>query len=780
MPHVKLTGALALVALVLLLAAVRAVGRPHWRWQAGEDIPVLPDRLVEWVMQCVAGAGQLLTVGGGGASAGARVGCLLLLLAFFAFLRRWMLARNAYHPGPVDVRRLVASDPEVEQQVEGLTAQLRKHLSETNLYPPTALPAEEPADNFLDLLGDVDLEPNRLGTSLLRFFSRLRPKIAYRVSGVLRDRPVEPRFGVTITVTSYAIRGSRTETIWATTWEEVVQAAGNWVMAALVPVTRASRLPPWRGWRGRDLHPDLFAAYQEGRRLGQERKFDDALDCYYAALRLDPMNLYLRTQIAGIQEKLWLHLDALETYYGAMLLDGHTCLQREKHLKRRFFRRRYRWWHNGLFEARYRYAVVLGIGEQTADEWCEKFFETSAHQRRQSDRKEIREALTPAFVDRYWRAFIGCHPSDVQDGGPFGKGDEARIRAWLRKQLADEPDREIVRVILQRACLEEMEQLARDYPRLSHLLPSTRLSGPLTWPSLRLNRDVWAPIRLAWAQRDLAEAKKGKYSISGLPSPGPWLEQSPEELDERVRRVMDRPLLYPLKRWARDCRLWRRRPWQESYNAACVYAVAMNCRDGQKDRERKDREALAAYAVMELEDAARTDRSGYQPLMRSWLLIEDPDLEALRRQERFIRFEREIYPHALPDHHRPKRPLRAEVMAYDQRLLTGAAKVMEHTWRARQLQLPADAHVLAHWFASDKELWECVYRVAKDQGYVWRDRAKLLKTVRAVADPTLLAECGLPSSLPDLDELLDDAAWFVLGGAEKRVKTLDEVIVRRL
>ncbi|MCD9899027.1 hypothetical protein LUR56_00650 [Streptomyces sp. MT29] len=76
------------------------------------------------------------------------------------------------------------------------------------------------------------------------------------------------------------------------------------MMATLVPVTRAGRRPPWQGWCGRDLPPDLFAAYQQARELSQERKFDDALDRYYEALRLDPTNLYLRTQIAGIQEQL--------------------------------------------------------------------------------------------------------------------------------------------------------------------------------------------------------------------------------------------------------------------------------------------------------------------------------------------------------------------------------------------------------------------------------------------------------------------------------------------
>ena len=79
----------------------------------------------------------------------------LVIVGFLSFitLRRWMLQRNAYTPGPVDVQQLVSSTTEGEPCLEGLTAQLRKQLSETNPYPPSALPAESPAENFLDLLG---------------------------------------------------------------------------------------------------------------------------------------------------------------------------------------------------------------------------------------------------------------------------------------------------------------------------------------------------------------------------------------------------------------------------------------------------------------------------------------------------------------------------------------------------------------------------------------------------------------------------------------------------
>ncbi|GHG64654.1 hypothetical protein GCM10018779_34730 [Streptomyces griseocarneus] len=756
-------------AALALVSAVHAVGqrKPAWHvtgnwWRPLEVISAV-------VMQCVAGVARLMTSAPDGASLSVRVGCLLLLVLTFVFWRRAMLARNAYRPGPVDVRKLVASSKEVEPQVEGLTAQLRKYLSETNLYPPAALPAEAPAENFIDLLGDVDLEPKKLGTSLLRLFSQLRPKVAYTVHGVLREKSQEPKCGVTITVTSYAMRGSRTDTLWEDTWDAVVRAAGNWVMASLVPVTRAGTRPPWQAWRGRDLKPELFAAYQDGRRLSEERKFDDALERFYMALRYDPANLYLRTQVAGIQEKLWLFMDALETYHGAMLLDGCTNRQRQRFLARgrrdlrSLLRRRYRGWHEGLLEVRYRYAIVLGVGEQLAMHWC------SDSDKRAHARNEIRQALTPAIADRHWKAFRGW--TRVTKESP--EEDEAeRIRKWLIGLLKRHEEEWLIRLVFQQACVEEMQRLAWDIPWF-HLLPfgRSRYRGTLTRTSLRLNRKVWAPLRLAWAWGD--GRPKEVSSIAGMPRAPRWIGDA-KQLDRRVRRVRDGPA-YPLKQWMRDCIPWPRRPWQDSYNTACVYAAAMNLPEC-------DREPLAVWAVGELEDAARVDRRGSHSVMRSWLLVHDPDLVLLRKAQepRFIRFEREVYPHSSPDHHRQVLPVAAEITAYHRRILQNAAQVMEHMWRLRRKQLLAEPHVVAEWFSSDREMWDCVYQFAKNGGSDWRDRERLLQELRRIAEPHLLSQYGLPPSLPELDDLLDEAARFAPDGARDRVEELVGKTVKRL
>ena len=112
------------------------------------------------------------------------------------------------------------------------------------MYPPTTLPAQAPVEGFLELLGDVELDPHKLGSVLPKVLSRLRPKLAYRVSGILQSRDAVPdQYGMTITVTAFLFGGSRAMTVWGRDWDEVIGKASIWIVNTLLPVTRAGRLP---------------------------------------------------------------------------------------------------------------------------------------------------------------------------------------------------------------------------------------------------------------------------------------------------------------------------------------------------------------------------------------------------------------------------------------------------------------------------------------------------------------------------------------------------------
>ncbi|MFW3476896.1 hypothetical protein ACN24M_38080 [Streptomyces microflavus] len=88
--------------------------------------------------------------------------------------------------------------------------------------------------------------------------------------------------------------------------------------------------------------------------------------------------------------------------------------------------------------------------------------------------------------------------------------------------------------------------------------------------------------------------------------------------------------------------------------------------------------------------------------------------------------------------------------------------------------------MLSEWFVGEAELWRCVERIASNQGRNRRDRERLLQRVREVADRRLLVRCGLPSRLPEMDDLLDEAAWDTVDGVQERIRSFEETFEKRL
>lgn len=737
-------------------AAVWWAGAGHRAWKPTTG-PDWLQKAAGWGAQLCGGVAWLFTGGHNLGLWGARVACLALLGVTLWAWRRAMLHRNAYKPGPVDVRTLETALPEGPEAplVDDLTARFRKQLSETELYAPTQLPAEAPADSFLDLVGDVDLEPQNLGTSLLRLTSRLRPKVAYRVGGVLTVRDREPRCGITVTLTSYAIRGSRAETLWEPTWEQAVRKAGYWVASALLPITRSGRKQPWREWRGRTLPADLFETYQRARELGRERKFDEALDNYYLAVLHDPLNVQLRNQIGATQEKLGLHLDALETYFGALNLGGQGADEDNGRLTapwwnwwRRLRYQRFLWTRPGVLQARYRFAVVLGTSEQTAKQWCKD----DGSDARSTARAQIRQTLTAAFAGRYGEI--------VRDlAGGYGPGPGAWLEAVLRGDpaLARKGDRErVVSLIFQRASFLEICRLLEDYP-VARLSPRIRSGDTaLTRSALRIDRDICAPLRLVEAQIGVPESARGKGILDWRSDKVRWrpgVQRAAHAVEgltggancaETVRRAVRRCMLYGLLNG-----------WQGHYNAACGYALALrlkNCADDQQ---------LVESACGELKSALRGAEKGDVVLQRSWLLFEDPDLAKLRAKPGFANFTRVFYPHPRPD----LLPLTGdgkgasdaaaiEVTAYDRIFLESIGKAMERVWHHRTTHGSADVHSASEWFVKEKQIWELIDILAASEARNWRNRRRLFQKVQEAADSTVQARIELPAEIPEFPQIV--------------------------
>ncbi|MEU8119537.1 hypothetical protein AB0C21_12620 [Spirillospora sp. NPDC049024] len=700
------------------------------------------------------------------------------MLATLWALRRGMLGRTAFKPGPIDVKEFETDIPTGDPvpAAKDLTARFQRQLSETDLYAPINLPAEAPAENFLDLLGDVNLQPKNLASSLLHLVSRLRPRIAYRVNGVLTVRDADPCFGLTVTLTSYAIRGSRMQTFWEQSWEQAVRSAGFWVMASLIPVTRFGRNQPWRPWRDRNLPPELFAAYQQGREFARNRRFDEALDKFYRALHMDPQNAYLRNQIGTVQEQLGLYLDAMETYYDVISAAG---LGKQKEHDRLWGG----WWQRAtarlhgckpaLLQARYRFAVILGTSELTAEQWCKP----EGTPARDTAREHIRQALAPALTERY------------SAGGGLGENntdDKSHEQALPQKFLGIDSDegegranQEEIELIFQLISAFELRRLFKDFNTARFFLKALGRSRELalTKPALKVGKDAWAPLRLSqkWREVNQLLMKQDRSVLSTTHVP----IADKMNLDEiSLTYPSPKEPSLPLPHWRRD--------WQAHYNAGCVLSVAM--------RTTRNRGKLAERACQELKMAVQYSTSGYVPLARSWLLYEDPDLAELRKEQAFKRFVREFFPHATPNllpiaqegDEKRVRPTDIEVTAYDREFLGQIGKAMERVWHERAAHLPANLAAVGDWFAREKLIWKLMDTICASQARNWPNREQLLGQVNEVTDPSLRARLELPPAVPELEQILEldntilDQAWTQVDDAAKRMKDLPRVLDEQL
>ncbi|MGW1376583.1 tetratricopeptide repeat protein [Streptomyces sp. NPDC002446] len=694
---------------------------------------------------------------GKGASIGARLAFFLVLLLLLYFLWRATRAWLAYKPGAVDVQQLEDATPEgiPKPSDADLTARLRHRLSDSSMYPPATLPAQAPAESFLELLGDVEIDPKTLGTALPQLLSRLRPKLAYRVGGVLQFRDTGPdQYGMTITVTAFLFGGSRATTVWGSDWDDVIHKAGSWIVSTLLPVTRAGRLPPWRRWWGREIKPELYEAYQEANELSRAGRHHEALEQYFTAIRLDPTNSYLRAELAETQEKMGLHIDALDTCQRALTLDGQDAREYRERLwlcpggrlwpRLRYFRhpRLYR----DLLGLRYRNSIILGTSEATARQWCRRKGTTGAR---------THEQLIPLLVERYWQTAVGL---DARDASEDPHDREQAGKDSLRRTLRKSTDEKEVRLVFQRAALQETVRLAADdfWARFWLYWPAWLWSGvrrvwpaayyqsvrgpqqPVTRGAFRVNQKVWAPLRLAWASwqyGNIDEPQKWRepYSRGGTGEEVRWTDLQPEEIRALLSRAAGRR---------------SRRDWLTRYNMACVYAVALYA----TRRDHVRRQDLARLAVEQLESAVLSTRGSFAVVERSWMAEEDPDLALLREEDLFKNFVRTVYPSAEAfQQTSPGMRSDEQLREYDYRLLKEIAKVMQEVWNRRSASYQVDIQCATEWLRIERKIWKSIREISDEANLrKWQQRVSLIRFIQTNCQQASTSSPGFPPPLvPD-------------------------------
>lgn len=727
-----------------------------------------------------------------------RLGFLLLAVACFAAWKAVRKAVLAYRPGPVDVHEFVDATPERDAPAYDLKSRFCQRLSETHIYPPYAGPADPPPENFLDVAGAVDARASHPAAMVLQMLPRIWPRIGYRVTGVLQRRAPAPGFGVSVTVTSFLCGGrSAMTTQWGESWDEAIDRAAYWVLATILPVTRLGRGAPWRNWHGRELPAELFAAYDRGKRLQDRRHLDEALRYYGEALRLDPFNVDLRMMVASVQEEMGLFLDALDTYQSALVLrepggwyDAHLWTTRAERLRHparhllgtlRYLRR-----HPESQRLRYQYACTLAYTERLVRQW----FKRDAHGEREAVRRQIRQRLERAFVDRYWPAVVPLASGTGLAGGPGRLADgagalgvaagtgvasgasEARARRWLRSTLRASPA--ATAVVFQLAAAQELYRLRED-ALLARLVPTVRAElahSEITRSVLLLLRDVWAPLRLARAWHEWAPAHVARPFEDGGPLADWWRAGPRRRAGAMIRRwPCSAPVVEAAIRRARRG-AERRLRCIDFYHAACAYAVALQ---GHLDAGRGRAARLAPpvaplidRAVEQLRAALACTESGIAAdRLRRWILSSNPDLTPLRRLPDFGHFEQEVYPSLRPVVPRPDKVINSRMAAYASELVTRGALLLEETWHHRSgPAADGDAHQLIRWLDLDIAIWRTLDRISRDRARYWRDRAEFIRLLRAAVDPVRLAEAGFPPEVPRYDDVLLTGEFGAAPGAQ--------------
>ncbi|MFI0155602.1 tetratricopeptide repeat protein [Streptomyces lydicus] len=740
-----------------LIAALHWAGGGRTAW-AGKG-------LIGFLGQVFGGVGAVFKPGSGGASIGTRIAFFLVTLLLLYLLWRATRAWLAYKPGAVDVQQLEDATPDGTPKPcdTDLTARLRHRLSDSSMYPPATLPAQAPAESFLELLGDIEIDPDKLGTALPKILSRLRPQLAYRVSGILqfRESPLPDQYGMTVTVTAFLFGSSRTTTVWGSDWDDVIRKAGSWVISTMLPVTRAGRLPPWRQWWGQEIKPELYEAYQEANELQRAGRQHETLEQYFKAVRLDPTNPYVRAELAETQEKMGLHIDALDTCQRALTLDGQSTRGYRNRLwqsrwsphgrRLRYFLHPHR--YRELLGLRYRNSIILGTSEETAQQWCT---------RTGSNGKDTHENLIPILVERYWPLAVSLDDAGMALRRKRRKDQRDSGRASLRRTL-EGYDYAEVRLVMQRAALQETSRLAADdsWARVWLYWPAwlwswTRVfwpaanyqsvrgaQRPVTRGAFQINRRVWAPLRLAWASSQ----------CEGIREPQAWRRRF--SWRRPGRRIYWKPLDIPSLRRRLRLAAWlgSRRDWHTHYNSACVYAVAMRA----EDCDALSQQELAERIIAHLEQSVQATRGSFATVERSWMVEEDPDLAALRKKGTapntlFNNFVRTAYPSAEAfKQSGPSSRTDKQLREYDYRLLEEVARVMQQVWNRRSETADVDIQQATEWLRTERKIWDSLHGISADESTRrWQDRVTLIRFIQANCQPMSSVSPGFPPPLvPD-------------------------------
>jgi len=662
--------------------------------------------------------------------------------------RQIIFEAQAWRPGRIIVEQFKPAENTKDADVQRLTAAFRERLARSHLQSPAAVPALAPQGDFLDVLASTPMDPTQplsIVTGLLR---ASRPTHAYQVRGSLSKREGRAKpYGVTIHLERLPGKADPGVTLWDTDWERAIASAADHASASILPRTRRCT-SPWTAWRGYHLPAGLLNLYERGVELEEERRYDEALDSYFCALRKDPMNLALRLQIGYLQEKLALFMDAFDTYERILAVarpgrEGHGPIAsvnggagRHHHApelaltkadrsdpQRRYYRRAERRNREEiLLAARYRHAILLG-GTELPRQWCK---ESKDSPEREAERRTLRRRLTPSLAQTFGQALMSKHvewvtrpvylPRDRKNRAPKPPRTGRLRKPYTRRvvdPLAGRPDVverlhdsdpvTVLRDAKDRKALEELCVFAsiHELVELRSRLPRLRRVRELP-----LSRAMVDLSGLCLVQR----LKHVHAAMDGGTAPEP---------DARA-----------LRRSVRRIEGWRGfKRYQEHYNAACAFSLPLVSDGDMLESPEADR--LVAAAIRRLERAISCADSGFVATRRDWLLSDDPDLDGLRTRDDFKHFEATYFPSATNTCKRPPEQHIWEMSRYTLDLLSTTSGGFAKAWRNRKSVLEPEIEVrsLADWCELETRAWRLMRDVTRNHRH-WQTRVRLIDFAR--------------------------------------------------
>jgi tetratricopeptide (TPR) repeat protein len=606
------------------------------------------------------------------------------LLALSAWLfRRVRLAWLVWWGGPVLVSDFKAGSELSTVKAPQMTALFRERLAVLRLQSGTSSPGAPPAGTFVDILTSGDTSSGSVLAVLLRLLRAAVPAYAIELQGAIREH--NGQCCVTVQVLQTPSQPGPVVQVREASWERAIRMAADEATAAILPRSRLC-VGPWAAWRGYVMPRELLSAYEDASEHEQERRFDQALDRYWEALRHDPMNLTIRLQLGQLQEKAGLFLAAL-TSYERILAFGNPG---DKNLPRGLYRRAARReWDRAMTLAKYRAIIMLGEGS-IVQQWSE----TPGGEQisyREKLHKEFCEVLGPLTT------------GDRRDPAVDAISTTTKELLKAECSISNEEEQQVREKLMDGAGVAA-DELKLSLSRLE-LRPSRR---PVTRRTVALAQ-VCIERRRALMNNEHLDCESlrllnGKIRGAGW-RPGPWAGWWPPRL----------------RRWQ----------WHEHYNAACAYSIPLNMhypRAHTNHQSEKVTGELVRSAIKRLEQAITIRESKFVVTWRDWVVSEDPDLDGLRDRPEFRAFLRMYFPsegqtQATP--YRSTRPYHLLAQSrYTRQLLAAIAACRHETWHQRAATR-ADLHRLLAWCEDDRELWHLTHKVAGDP-YDWRIRQELL------------------------------------------------------